>query len=109
MYRVGLGDCFLLSFGAAAQVHVLIDCGVLLGTADATQGVEACIEDVRQATNGHLHVVVATHEHWDHVGGFAQASAVFDKFKTIDQIWFAWTEDPDDALAKRLRDERTKR
>jgi len=108
MYRVGLGDCFLLSFGQAAQVHVLIDCGVLLGTRDAAETVQECVEDIRQTTNGHLHVVAATHEHWDHVGGFAQAGAVFDKLE-IDQIWLPWTEDPDDRLAKRLRDERNQR
>ena len=36
MYRQGLGDCFLLTIpDGSAQAHVLIDCGVLKGTADA--------------------------------------------------------------------------
>ena len=35
MYRQGLGDCFLLSFPRpGGESHVLIDCGVLDGTAD---------------------------------------------------------------------------
>ena len=36
MYRQGLGDCFLLTIpDGSAQAHVLIDCGVLKGTAEA--------------------------------------------------------------------------
>jgi len=111
MYRVGLGDCFLLTFapGTEKAVHVLIDCGVLLGTADADKRMIAHVTDILEATDGHLHVVVATHEHWDHISGFGQARSVFDKFKKIDQIWFAWTELPGDDLADELRAERAAR
>src|SRR5436190_12433303 len=36
MYRHGLGDCFLLSFPnpGGKDVHVMIDCGVVLGTSE---------------------------------------------------------------------------
>ena len=39
MYRQGLGDCFLLAFptaGGGRPYYLLIDCGVLQGTPDAT-------------------------------------------------------------------------
>jgi hypothetical protein len=49
-----------------------------------------------------LDVLVATHEHWDHLSGFLQAEKEFDKLK-VAQVWTAWTEDPDDELAKELR------
>jgi glyoxylase-like metal-dependent hydrolase (beta-lactamase superfamily II) len=110
MYRQGLGDCFLLSFGKpeAEQVHVLIDCGVLVGTENARDQVTACVKDIHKTTGGRLDVVVATHEHWDHVSGFVQARDVFDQFD-FGQIWMAWTEAPGDDQADRLRDDRNKR
>jgi hypothetical protein len=110
MYRQGLGDCFLLSFGKpeAEQVHVLIDCGVLVGTENAKDMVTACVKDIHKTTNGRIDVVVATHEHWDHISGFLQAKDVFDQFE-FGQIWMAWTEAPGDEQADRLRDDRNRR
>jgi hypothetical protein len=104
MYRQGLGDCFLLTFprGAGGPLHVLLDCGVILGTAKPEAIMKQVAEDVAATTGKHLHVVVATHEHWDHLSGFIQAQDVFDDMK-IDEVWFAWTEDPADELAARLR------
>src|SRR5262249_45472370 len=46
--------------------------------------------------------LAVTHEHWDHVSGFSQAEDVF-KGLTVGEVWVAWTEDPDDDLAKSLR------
>ena len=53
----------------------------------------------------HIDVLVVTHEHWDHVSGFSQQSERF-KGMTFDNVWVAWTEDPADPLAKKLRAER---
>ena len=49
----------------------------------------------RTTTGGHLHLLVATHEHLDHVSGFRSQMAKF-KGMTIDHVWLAWTEDPTD-------------
>ena len=75
MYRHGLGDCFLLAFGATkqSQKYMLIDCGVLLGTDDVDRKMMEVAKDIRQATGDHLDALVVTHEHWDHVSGFIQA------------------------------------
>lgn len=107
MYRQGLGDCFLLAFGAknGQQKYMLIDCGVLLGTPDAETKMQAVVDDICQATGNHLHVLAITHEHWDHVSGFMQAKDKFEKLK-VDEVWFAWTEDPDNSLAQELRNRR---
>ena len=104
MYRQGLGDCFLLTFRAAdgRPFFMLIDCGVILGTKEPDKVMTAVAEDIRQRTGGHIHVAVATHEHWDHLSGFVQAQSVFEQI-TIDTVWLAWTEDPKDPLAKSLR------
>lgn len=106
MYRPGIGDCFLLAFRAAdgdgGARYMLIDCGVLVGTPGGADRMREIAVDIAEATGGHLHVVVATHEHWDHLSGFQYANETFEDV-TIDEVWLAWTEDPDDALAERLR------
>ncbi len=105
MYRQGLGDCFLVAFATQdpnAPYYLLIDCGVILGTQDASTTMDRVVRDVHDATGGTLHLLVVTHEHWDHVSGFLQASAAFKSLQ-IEQVWFAWTEDPKDALAQKLR------
>lgn len=103
MYRHGLGDCFLLTIeGDGPAFHVLIDCGVLLGTKDAVTTMRTVARDIATTTGGRLDAVVATHEHWDHVSGFVQAQDVFAGV-TIGQAWLAWTEKPDDEQANRLR------
>lgn len=109
MYRQGLGDCFLLSFpGETQPVHMLIDCGVILGTQNPKPIMQKVVADIKDATGGRLDVLVATHEHWDHLSGFIQAREIFDDM-TIDEIWFAWTEDPGNDLAQQLKKERADR
>src|SRR5215472_5078396 len=104
MYRQGLGDCFLLTFNPGGdEKHILIDCGTLGAT---TTGIKLpdVIADIDKTTNGQLHLVVATHQHQDHLSGFPKIRDQFSptKNKQIDHVWLAWTEDPNDPLAKRL-------
>ena len=102
MYGHGLGDCFLLTFKTGAKpAHVLIDCGIFPGTKDQTARMKAVAANVLTETGGKLDVLVATHEHADHVSGFNQAKEEFAKLE-IDKVWVAWTEDPGDKLAKEL-------
>ncbi len=100
MYRHFLGDCFLLTFGDD-QAHMLIDCGVIGGTQGATELMQRVAQDVKQTTGGHIDVLVATHEHWDHLSGFLQAQEIFDPME-FKNVWLAWTENPDDELAESL-------
>jgi hypothetical protein len=113
MYRQGLGDCFLLAFPRPepekGEFFVLIDCGVILGTPDGAQIMKEVVADIARETGGALDVLVATHEHWDHVSGFVQARDEFARFKTIGEVWLAWTEDPRDETANRIRREREAR
>jgi Metallo-beta-lactamase superfamily len=112
IYRQGLGDCFLLSFprGRGTHTHMLIDCGVVLGTGEPGAVMTQVAEDVKATTGGKLDVLVITHEHWDHLSGFdeRQARAIFDKME-IGELWLGWTEDEGDDLANRLREEREKK
>jgi hypothetical protein len=83
---------------------MLIDCGVILGTSNATAIMTDVVQNIFDTTKGHIDVLAVTHEHWDHVSGFVQAIDLFRKF-TIGEIWLGWTEDPKDKLAQSLRGE----
>lgn len=103
----GEGDCFLLAFRSedGAARYMLIDCGIFVGTSGGAKRLRDIAKDIAKATGNHLHVLVATHEHWDHLIGFHYARETFSKEKmTVDQVWLAWTENPEDALAKLLHD-----
>jgi len=101
MYRQGLGDCFLLTFDVGGdEKHALIDCGSLGAT---TTGVSLAdvVQDIRATTGDRVHLLIATHEHWDHVSAFDSQQAEFKKIR-IDNVWMAWTENPADPLAKKI-------
>ena len=112
MYRQGLGDCFLLAFSANDKTprYMLIDCGVLSGTENASETMQKVMDNIREATGGHLNVLIVTHEHYDHLSGFLFAEATFKDIE-IDEVWFAWTEDPTHPFAIELgrKKERTLR
>src|SRR5713226_6075464 len=87
MYRQGLGDCFLISFpDKASTFHMLIDCGVVLGTPDPATIMKQVVDDISRVTGGVIDLLVVTHEHWDHVSGFTQVRDQFDKLN-IKQVW----------------------
>lgn len=103
MYRPGLGDCFLLSFptsNGAEQFHMLIDCGALASKQEQMINV---VRDIKEKTNATIDVVIATHEHWDHISGFLQAEKVFKSIK-VKKVWASWTEEPDNDAAKQLKE-----
>ncbi len=101
MYRQGLGDCFLLTFGSgASQRHALIDCGSLGATTTGIKLAEV-VGDIQQQTHGKLDLLIATHEHHDHVSGFGTQKLLFDAI-AVKHVWMAWTEDPTDKLAQKI-------
>lgn len=104
MYCQGLGDCFLLRFDSAKgkPFTVLIDCGIYKASPDAGRIMNEIVDDVVETTDGHLDILVSTHEHWDHISGFSQALKQF-RGMSISEVWQAWTEDPKDPLARTLR------
>src|SRR5262249_3761138 len=79
MYRQGLGDCFLLALPKqdGSPFFLMIDCGVILGTEDAAAKMNRVVADIIGETNGRVDLLIVTHEHWDHVSGFNQASNLF--------------------------------
>jgi hypothetical protein len=105
MYNTGFGDCLLLAFRADSgdPRYVLIDFGVHHQYPGREEQVELVAKDIAKATAGHLHIVAATHEHTDHLYGFKYARDVFDAI-TIDEVWLAWTEDPNSVEAHELKE-----
>lgn len=107
-YRHGLGDCHLVTLRKGRRAfRILIDCGVILGTSNAKAKMTTVMDDILKETKGRVDLLVATHEHWDHVSGFAQAADSFAKLK-VDQVWMAWTENPKDKEAQALAESKGK-
>ena len=106
MFRQGLGDSFLITLDAGGdERHILIDCGTLGSSADDAGKVK--VADIAKhlldtiGENGRLHVVVATHEHQDHLSGFNNKE--MKKLQgRVDHVWLAWTENPIDPDAQKF-------
>jgi hypothetical protein len=107
MYRQGLGDCFLLTFPRAnkSPFNLLIDCGALNRDKKFMTRIVESIEDavkVNRNGKGRLDLVVATHEHRDHLSGFNQARDVFKRME-ISGVWLGWTENLTEDEAKAIK------
>ena len=116
-YTGMLGDCFLIRIVLGARTsHILIDCGLLMGSVDAAGRMKKIAQDIIRTTGGtldgdavklpgKLDLLVVTHEHWDHISGFSQANDYLLDGKALEiaNLWMAWTEKDDDPQAKRLR------
>jgi hypothetical protein len=110
MFRQGHGDCFLLAFprpAGADPCYVLIDCGMKPGSQDFLTHKKALRDFVRDeifdACGGHVDLMILTHEHQDHLNGiWSKNNPPFEPFE-IDEAWVAWTEDPENEIANRLR------
>jgi beta-lactamase superfamily II metal-dependent hydrolase len=101
MYRVGFGDCFLLSLPVAGQhQHILVDCGV--HPSGDIKTMAAVVADIAATTGRELALVVATHEHADHISGFGTHADTFASFK-VGELWMPWAMNPDDPKAVDLR------
>ena len=103
-YRHGLGDCHLVRFTKpdGSPFHLLIDCGVVNRTKNPGPLMTGVAADIATETGGVLDLVVATHQHTDHLSGFEQARPAFDAMK-MKRLWLAWTEDPANPLGKKIQ------
>jgi beta-lactamase superfamily II metal-dependent hydrolase len=107
MYRVGFGDCFLISLpvpnssgGAATDRYVLVDCGV--HAKGDIGSIDKVVQDIASTTNRKLAILIATHAHQDHISGFDRFGGEFAKFE-IGEVWLPWTWDPSNAEAVKLK------
>lgn len=93
-YKVGCGDCIFIRVPDTDRpFHILIDCGNFFGNSSAElkkamKNVEELLNDelVPENRRGHLDLLVATHQHWDHIKGFESALKVFKRI-IVEHIW----------------------
>jgi len=105
MYRVGFGDCFLVSLPAEGKpAHILVDCGV--HARGDLKTMPKVVEDIAAQTGKRLDLIIASHAHQDHVSGFSKCKDTFRQF-SVGEVWLPWTEDPSDPLATKLYRART--
>ena len=117
MYYTGFGDCFLLTFwydepttpATKTAKTLWIDFGARAGQAARMQEIATHLKAhltklglVSPAGKPFVDVLAITHEHQDHMSGLTQAQAELEGID-IGQVWFAWTEDPKDEMAKAWR------
>src|SRR5262249_52250827 len=101
MYRVGFGDCFLLSLPVdGGHRHLLMDCGV--HPSGDIRTMQRVVADVAAVSQGDLALVVATHEHADHISGFGAHADAFAKLR-VGEVWMPWAMNLDDPKTAELR------
>jgi beta-lactamase superfamily II metal-dependent hydrolase len=101
MYRIHeLGDCFLLTFSHGDKnSHVLIDCGSFRNSNTSSKKFKAITKDIRKIVdNKGIDLVVATHQHNDHMSGFEYGKADFTDIG-VNQVFLSWLDDEEDSLA----------
>lgn len=109
MFRQGHGDCFLIAMprdGGGQPYYVLIDCGMKPGSQkflDHQKPLREMVREVHASCGGTIDLAILTHEHQDHLNGiWSKNDPPFADFD-IKEAWVAWTEDPDNVLADKLR------
>lgn len=101
MYRIGFGDCFLISLGGPdGPRHILVDCGV--HPAGDIKAMKEVVADISTETGGRLDLVIASHAHKDHISGFHTEDKIFRTMR-VGEVWLPWTEDPGDPVARSYR------
>ena len=97
LYGQGLGDCFLLAFPRKGEpdnenpCYLVIDCGVAMSTPEKGVRIRKVVENIDDATGGHIDVLAITHQHFDHISGFQDAWQEWKKI-TVDAVYLPWTE-----------------
>lgn len=116
MYYTGFGDCFLLTFwydeptipAVKTAKTLWIDFGARAGKALRMQQIAKHLkthlvdQGLTRNNKPYVDVMAITHEHQDHISGLQQAQTELEGLD-IGQVWFAWTEDPKDEMAKAWR------
>jgi hypothetical protein len=101
MYRVGFGDCFLVTLKGVH--HILVDCGVHNKgniKVDGDSLIDKAFENIEQLTHKNLAIAIAAHAHQDNVSGVGKVVDGFESFE-ITEVWLPWTDDLSNPTAKK--------
>ncbi len=110
MFRVGeLGDCFLLTFQQGNRKgNVLIDCGSFRNSNQSKEQLNTIALKIKEILGeDKIDLLVATHQHNDHLSGFLHAKEVFESMN-IEKVCFSWLDDPLDPLAQSIQEKHNK-
>ncbi len=110
MYKVGeLGDCFLLTFGKAKKLsHVVIDCGSFRNSSKSKTRLRKIANHIKETIGQNpVDLLVGTHQHNDHMSGFAHAEDIFRDI-TVNQVFLSWLDNPKDKLRGKVLEEHKK-
>jgi len=99
MYRMGTGDCFIIKFfsGYVEAFKMMIDCGTWSGDKER---LTPYIEHMKKYVDNHIHLLVVTHEHKDHVHLFDICKDLLTSNFKVDKVWMGWTEKDTDKKVK---------
>ncbi len=87
---------------------VLIDCGSFRNSNASAQFMNDVAKHIKSTVGDHgLQMLVATHQHNDHMSGFKHAQKVFESIG-IEQVILSWLDNPKDPLAKEIADKHKK-
>ena len=104
MYGTGTGDCFILKFffsDDTPEFKMMIDGGTWKGK---KTHLKKYVTHLKKYVDGHLDLLVITHEHKDHVYLFNACEELFTENFVVDDIWMAWSEDDQDDTVKEWKD-----
>ncbi len=100
MYRIGFGDFFLVTVPTDdGPKYILIDCGVHAGNIGSMSD---CVKNMAELTKGKLALVIVTHNHADHLSGFATEAEQFAEFE-VDTVWITNRLAPENKTAMKVK------
>jgi beta-lactamase superfamily II metal-dependent hydrolase len=106
VYDVGFGDCIYVRIPDGEKFfNVVIDCGskdTIQGGQKPTDAIDHIISKLPKEADGkkHIHLLVVTHPHFDHINGFEKKR--FEK-AAIDRIWLPVFMNPDHEQAEKAQ------
>jgi beta-lactamase superfamily II metal-dependent hydrolase len=96
-----LGDCFLLKIQEQDYLkYILIDFGSYESGNEKRENEIA--KDIHDTIGNEPLTIVLTHQHKDHLSGFINSKAIFDKIN-VDEVWLSFLDDPLDKDAEAMK------
>lgn len=98
-YNIGFGDCILISWDEADRAHhAWVDFGTHHN--DDESSYQPAYDDILARTGGQLDLLLISHRHLDHLGGFYTLRSRIRNDFQVDRVWHAHVTPQVDAQFK---------